>query len=91
MLHNVEMYLEAMDMLNHRKAIPYVATLLTGAAATWWRFHRIAARRGEENSLDSWDKFREATLHQFCPEDAGRLAREKLQRCTQTSSVRDYN
>ena len=90
-LHNVEMYLEAMDMLYHPKAIPYVATLLTGGAATWWRFHRIAVRKGEKSGFDSWDDFREAILQQFRPEDSGRLAREKLQRCTQTSSVRDYN
>jgi Ty3 transposon capsid-like protein/Zinc knuckle len=90
-LASVEMYLEAKGMLNHPKSIPFVATLLTGGAATWWRYHRISARGGEIPEIVEWENFREQITTHFRPEDAERLANEKLQRCIQTYAVRDYN
>ena len=90
-LYGVEMYLDAKGMLADIKAVPYVATLLSGAAATWWRYHRVAVRNGTAQGITHWDEFAKAILAHFRPENAERIAMEKLQRCTQSGSVRDYN
>ena len=90
-LHSVEMYLRAKHMLRSHRALDYVATLLSGSAATWWRYHRIAVRNGTAQRINSWEEFQDTLLAHFRPEDAERIAREKLQRCSQQGSVRDYN
>lgn len=90
-LHSVDMFLAAKDMHESREAIKYVATLLSGPAATWWRYHRIAAANGTAMQITYWDEFQRAMLAHFRPEDAERMAREKLLECTQMGPVRDYN
>ena len=90
-MQGVETYLETKGMLEDKRAIPFVSTLLSGAAATWWRYHKISVRNGISHKLENWEEFREAILAHFRPENAERLAREKLQRCTQQGSVRDFN
>lgn len=90
-LTTVDLYLKAKNMHTSSKAVDYVATLLSGPAVTWWRYHRIAVSQGMARQITYWDDFQEALLRHFRPEDAERLAREKLQRCTQKTSVRDYN
>lgn len=90
-MQGVETYLETKGMIDDKRAIPFVSTLLTGAAATWWRYHLISVRNGTSRKMENWEEFRESILAHFRPEDAKRLAREKLQKCTQTGSVRDFN
>ena len=48
-------------------------------------------RNGTAHGITHWDEFAKATLAHFRPENAERIAMEKLQRCTQSGSVRDYN
>ena len=89
--HSVEMYLTAKDMLISPAAIDYVATLLIGPAATWWRHHKEAVRRNEEYPIKTWRQFKKMIAKFFRPENSERINLEKLQRVTQLGSVRNYN
>lgn len=86
-IFRIEQYFLAVPMMDNRK-IPFAASFLTDSAATWWR-HMY-----EDPSLKgtswSWDDFKSHLRMQFRPIDAERLARDRLHKLRQTTSVSAY-
>ena len=70
------------------KQVLFAAGLLTGGAASWWRF-TCMAHAGEE-SLYDWDEFSEQLLARFRAVNSARHARDQLANLVQSGSVRTY-
>lgn len=69
------------------KQVYFASGLLSGAAATWWRFTCLAT---QDESLYDWEIFKEQLLARFQPVNSARHARDQLAGLVQNGSVRAY-
>jgi hypothetical protein len=69
------------------KQVYFASGLLSGAAATWWRFTCLAM---QDESLYEWDTFKDQLLARFNAVNSARHARDQLAGLVQSGSVRSY-
>lgn len=89
-LYTVEKYFDALHLYGDNERLEYVVTLLHGSAANWWRMLEEHAFRGGDPLPTTWNDFKDAIINQFQPLAEERTARLKLERMSQTGSIRDY-
>ena len=73
------------------RQVPFAATLLADAAASWWRQHRTSwpTLRPEERIV-TWVQFRGALQLSLTPFTEGKVAKDRLYSLRQTGSVQAY-
>ena len=89
-LFQVEMHFLAIGLLDLAMRIGFVATLLDGAASSWWslRFGDIQAGRAPD--FASWEEFKRTMCEYFHPTGLEVTARLELRRLQQTGRVQAY-
>jgi hypothetical protein len=70
------------------KQVYFASGLLSGAAATWWRFTCLATQ--DDESLYDWETFKDQLLARFQVVNSARHARDQLAGLVQNGSVRAY-
>ena len=68
----------------------WAATYLTGKAATWWRGLVMQQANGDIDVI-TWNQFYKGLVSMFKPDNAKKIARDKLAALRQTLSVAKYN
>ena len=87
-LFQVQQYFNAIDLRDDERMVYYATNLLRGDAATWWRmrYTTLMATR-PPTPLPNWHEFQEQLIVQFKPVNAEKIARDKLAKLCQSSSV----
>lgn len=90
-LHTVDKYGELTGIQDEQRIL-FASTLLRDAAATWWRhIESTVDERTKKNLVPTvWEDFKEMFRKEFKPSNAAQLARQRLQRLEQTTSIREY-
>jgi Retrotransposon gag protein/Zinc knuckle len=86
-LFQMEQYFLATAVEPQRR-IPFAASFLTDNAAIWWR--HMFQKMAQTTVTWSWENFKSNLRQQFRPVDAERLARDRLYKLRQVTSVATY-
>src|SRR3954451_8787393 len=91
-IFQVQQYFNAVNLTDNERAVYYATNLLRGDAATWWRMrYTTLVSTTPITPLPTWPEFQQQLIAQFKPVNFEKIARDKLARLRQTSSVRAYN
>ncbi|XP_070046667.1 uncharacterized protein [Nicotiana tomentosiformis] len=88
-IFDIEQYIDDMGELKEAKTVAIAAMYLQGDAKLWWRVKYEAIMAGED-TIETWEKLKEAICLQFFRKNVEYNARRKLQVLHQTKSLRDY-
>lgn len=89
-VHQMESYLRVQRLLDRPEAIQQAVGYLTGAAQTWWRFREKRIEMGLATEITTWAEMREAIVEYFGGTNPQQAARDELEKCSQTKSVKEY-
>jgi Retrotransposon gag protein len=85
-LFQVEQYFKLINENKEEVKVQYAASLLRGAAATWWR----SQTQGQDSQLCTWEEFKQGLISIFTPINGEQLARDRLANLRQTNTVSGY-
>ena len=89
-LFMVEMHFLAVGLVELAQRIGFVATLLDGAASSWWAIRYTDIQTGHAPDFADWQAFKEAMIGFFHPTGLEMQARMELRRIRQTGRVQAY-
>ncbi len=91
-LRDVKRYLTFMGEVREERAVAYAATLLRGAAGTWWQLQERRAQLDPVvlNLVTNFTAFSDALRQQFKPISSHEQARSRLATLRQSGSVSQY-
>ena len=73
------------------RQVPFAATLLADAAASWWRQHQTSwPTLRPDDRIVTWVQFKGALQSSFTPLTEGKVAKDRLYSLRQTGSVQAY-
>ena len=89
-LFQVEMHFLATGLDDLTQRIGYVATLLDGAASSWWSIRYADVQAGRIPPFPTWEDFKRTMVEFFHPTGLEMQARMDLRRLRQTGRVQAY-
>ena len=89
-LFQVEMHFLATGLDDFNQRVGYVATLLDGAASSWWSIRYADMQAGRVPSFPTWEDFKRTMVEFFHPTGLEMQARMDLRRLRQTGRVQSY-